>query len=345
MIRYRPNATPRGHAGDSTPAPAISVIMPVHNGGQFIPRSIPPLLAMQRSGEVLEVIVVDDGSSDVSASIAADLGARVIRTGAQLGPAAARNRAAREAKGDLLWFVDADVVVHEDAARQLQFGFTEPDVAVFGAYDDRPAASNFLSQYKNLVHHFHHRRGRREASTFWSGCGAVRKEAFWKVGGFDPAWRCAEDIELGYRLRAAGGGIALWPGLQGTHLKEWRLINLLRTEIFCRALPWSRLLLTRGFVDDLNVGRAERLRAGLALAFLVSVVIGIAMPPLIAVPCVLFAAAIIANADLYRLFYRRKGVLFALAATAFHQIYYAYSSAAFAWSYVEVRVLQRHKQG
>lgn len=320
--------------------------MPVYNGAEFVDKSIPPLLAMQRGGEVREVIVVDDGSSDISASIAAELGAHVIRTGAQLGPAAARNRAAQDAKGEILWFVDADVVVHDDAARQLRFAFTEPGVvAVFGAYDDCPAASNFLSQYKNLVHHFHHQRGRREASTFWSGCGAVRKEAFWKVGGFDPAWRCVEDIELGYRLRAAGGGIALCPGLQGTHLKEWRLINLLRTEILCRALPWSRLLLIRGFVDDLNVGRAERLRAGLALAFLVSVVVGIAMPPLIAVPCVLFAAAIIANADLYRLFHRRKGVLFALAATAFHQIYYAYSSAAFAWSYVEVRVLQRHKQG
>ena len=66
----------------------------------------------------------------------------------------------------------------------------------------------FLSQYKNLVHHFYHHRGKREASTFWSGCGAVRKQAFLDAGGFDVeryTRPSIEDIELGYRLIKAGG--------------------------------------------------------------------------------------------------------------------------------------------
>ena len=187
----------------------ISVIMPVYNGRALIVRSLSPLIDMLRRGELVEVIVVDDTSTDDTAVIAAGLGARVIPSGGRLGPGGARNVAAVQASGEILWFVDADVVVHEDAVLQLRRAFAEPGVtAVFGSYDDRPPASNFLSQYKNLVHHFYHHRGRSEASTFWAGCGAVRKDAFLATGGFDMVRYTRpsiEDIELGYRLRAAGG--------------------------------------------------------------------------------------------------------------------------------------------
>ncbi|MAA60220.1 MAG: glycosyl transferase, partial [Pseudomonadales bacterium] len=164
----------------------ISVIMPVYNGIEFIKQSLPPLVAMKDRGEVLEVIVVDDTSSDATPEVARELGAEVMPSGGRLGPGAARNVAAQVAKGDVLWFIDADVIVHEDAARVMLEGFQESNVVgVFGSYDDEPPAQNFLSQYKNLVHHYYHQRARREASTFWSGCGAIRKDAFLAAGGFD----------------------------------------------------------------------------------------------------------------------------------------------------------------
>ena len=207
----------------------ISVIMPVYNGRDFIPRSLPPLIAMLRRGELSEVIVVDDTSSDETPTLAAEMGARVIPSGGRLGPGGARNQAAKLALGEILWFVDADVVVHDDAARELRGAFSEPGiVAAFGSYDDVPPAQNFLSQYKNLVHHFYHHRGRTEASTFWAGCGGVRKDAFLKVGGFDVVRYTRpsiEDIELGYRLRAAGGRIVLSPALQGTHLRIYKQVK------------------------------------------------------------------------------------------------------------------------
>jgi len=125
--------------------------MPVYNGVEFISKSLPPLMAMQERSEVKEVIVVDDGSTDASAKTARLMGARVISSGGRLGPGAARNKAAEMALGDILWFVDADVVVHDDAATCLLNGFSKPQiVAVFGSYDDRPPAENFFSQYKNL---------------------------------------------------------------------------------------------------------------------------------------------------------------------------------------------------
>jgi glycosyltransferase involved in cell wall biosynthesis len=328
---------------DAADAVAVSIIMPVYNGRDFIVKSLPPLVAMQQRGEVLEVIVVDDSSTDDTAMLAANLGARVIPSGGRLGPGAARNQAASQAKGNVLWFVDADVIVHDDAVQYLHDGFTDAGiVAVFGSYDDHPPADNFLSQYKNLVHHFYHHRGRREATTFWSGCGAVRKDAFLAADGFDVerfTRPSIEDIELGYRLRAAGGRILLIPEFQSTHLKVWRFVNLIHTEIFCRAIPWSRLIFEQPeMASDLNVSPSERMRAGLAGLLFLSLVAALAgmLPWWSPVP--LFAAALLANHELATLFLRRKGPLFAFQGMLFHQFYYLYSSAAFVYAWLEWKI-------
>jgi cellulose synthase/poly-beta-1,6-N-acetylglucosamine synthase-like glycosyltransferase len=324
----------------------VSVIMPVYNAVQYITRSLPPLLDMQQRGVVLEVIVVDDASSDNTPDVATGMGAQVILSGGRLGPGGARNRGAAAASGDILWFVDADVVAANDAVQVLAAGLAEPGVvAAFGAYDDRPPAQNFLSQYKNLVHHYFHSRAGGEASTFWSGCGVVLKDAFMRVGGFNADMHCVEDIDLGYRLRDAGGRILLLPAAHGTHLKEWHLLNLLCTEIFCRALPWSRLILTRtGRQDELNITSGERLRAGLAGLLVITL---LCAPPGLApwwVPAAMAVAVAIANRQLFRFFSQRKGPAFALGATLFHQFYYLYSSAAFVWSWIEVRIFRQHRK-
>jgi glycosyltransferase involved in cell wall biosynthesis len=322
-------------------AGAISVIMPVYNGTEFITRSLPPLLAMQQRGEVLEVIVVDDRSTDASAATAGKLGARVISSGGRLGPGAARNKAADIAQGDILWFVDADVVVHEDAAPIIQSGFNEPAVfAVFGSYDDRPPAQNFFSQYKNLVHHYYHQRANEDAQTFWSGCGAVRRDIFLAQGGFDVdrfKYPSIEDIELGHRLLQAGGRLRLIKNLQCTHLKVWRFGNLIHTDVFRRAIPWSKLILTgSGIPNDLNVSTLERMRAvvaGLLFLALSMFLLGLVGPgwfllALLAVAC--------ANSEILAFFYRKKGPLFAFMGLMFHQLYYLYSGLAFVWVMFEL---------
>jgi glycosyltransferase involved in cell wall biosynthesis len=322
------------------PLREISVIMPLYNGVDFIQLSLPPLIAMQRRGDICEVIVVDDGSTDDGAEIAIELGVRVVSTDGRLGPGAARNQAARIAHGDILWFVDADVVVHEDAAKYLYCGFLDSSiVAVFGSYDDRPPAQGFFSQYKNLVHHYYHQRANEEARTFWSGCGAVRRDAFLAEGGFDVEqykYPSIEDIELGHRLLMAGGRIQLARDLQCTHLKVWHFGNLVHTEIFRRAIPWSRLILTStGIPDDLNVGIAEQVRAiiaGLLLLSIVLVSLGLAGASLL-VPIALLTT--IANKDILAFFYSRRGLWFAIAGLLFHQAYYLYSSSAFAFVVVE----------
>jgi glycosyltransferase involved in cell wall biosynthesis len=322
---------------------AVSVIMPVYNGEHVLRASLAPLAAMRRSGEIAEIIVVDDGSTDASAAVAREFGASVLTSGGRLGPGGARNAAAPGALGDILWFVDADVVVHDDAAGALATAFESTGAAaVFGSYDDRPSGENFLSQYKNLVHHFYHHGGRGEADTFWAGCGAIRKEVFLASGGFDAKtypYPSIEDIELGYRLRDRGCRIVLAPEIQGTHLKIWRLGNLLHTDTMRRALPWSRLIHSRSRLPDaLNVGVGERIKAALAAALVVATALAASrLAPLWAPLALLFAVAI-ANARLFDFFRRARGPLFAIGAVAFHQFYYLYSSAVYVGCWLERRL-------
>jgi GT2 family glycosyltransferase len=321
----------------------ISAIVPVYNGEQVLRRSLAPLLTLRGAGEIAEIIVADDGSTDASAALAAECGARVVRSGGRLGPGGARNVAAAEARGDILWFVDADVVVHEDAARELLAAFDASGAAaVFGTYDDRPQATNFLSQYKNLVHRFYHHRERGDAQTFWAGCGAVRKDIFLACGGFDAErypYPSIEDIELGSRLRRAGHRVVLAPEIQATHLKVWRLRNLVHTDIARRALPWSRLIQAEGGLPDaLNVGIGERIKAALAAALVVSGAFAAASFAPLWLPLALLIAVAVANTPLFAFFRRARGMLFAVAGVAFHQLYYLYSSAVYAWCWIEARL-------
>ena len=323
--------------------PSISVIMPIYNGSEFLPKSLPPLAAMVDRSEIVELLIVDDGSTDDSIDIAKSFGAKIMSTNGRMGPGAARNMAAEVAQGEVLWFVDADVVVHEDTARIMANEFATTDVAaVFGSYDNQPPADNFLSQYKNLVHHYYHQRANKKASTFWSGCGAIKRDVFLELGGFDIEMfkhPSIEDIELGYRVIASGRTIHLLVNMQCTHLKVWRFVNLIHTEFFRRALPWSRLMINRsGLINDLNVGSAERIKAVIAGLFVLVTLAVIARLLPLWVFAVMSAVVIGVHWNLVQCFFQRKGLLFSIGGLIYHQFYYIYSSVAFVWALLESRL-------
>lgn len=317
-------------------APLVSVVVPVFNGHPFLARCLDAIYAS--SFRRFEVIVVNDASTDDSADIARSRGARVISLPVQSGPGGARNCGVREARSPIVFFVDADVVIHPDAMARVVAdldGQPEAEVAaVFGSYDDSPAEQNFVSQYKNLYHHFTHQQGHEDAATFWAGCGAVRREVFLASGGFDQARYprpSIEDIELGYRLRRMGHRILLDKRLQGKHLKYWTLGSMLRADIFYRAIPWSRLILTgHGIVNDLNLKRSERLCAALVLLALALFPIAPYLPAAVLAEVAAIGAVVGINHKLYRFYLSRRGLWFAGRALPLHCLYYLYSSAAFA---------------
>ena len=314
--------------------PFVSVVVPVYNGGAQLGACLDALLASNH--EAREVIVADDCSTDGSAAEAAARGCEVVRLAARSGPAAARNRGAARARGALIVFVDADVQVRPDTLRRFASLFRERPrlAAAFGSYDDEPAAPGFFSQYKNLQHHYVHQHSSARAETFWAGCGAIRREALEAAGGFDERrYRrpSVEDIELGLRLRRAGREIALVHDIQVKHLKRWTLASLLRSDIFGRALPWSRLIVGSGaLVNDLNLRVSDRLSAALAWAALALAVFSAAAPILLAPAVAALAAVLFINRRYYGFFLRSRGARFATGAFAMHLLYYLYGSAAFA---------------
>ena len=314
--------------------PYISVIVPVYNGGRFLGRCLGALLASGYSP--FEVIVINDGSTDDSESICRRKGVRLLQSERpRSGPAAARNLASKHARGEILLFVDADVVVERDTISKVAQCFeSDPEIAaLFGSYDDAPAETNFLSQYKNLQHHFVHQTSNREASTFWAGLGAVRADVFQAVDGFDCvrfAVPSIEDIELGARLRKAGNRIVLEKSIQAKHLKKWTVGSLLRTDIFCRAVPWSKLILTsQGLVNDMNLKTNDRASA------LVAGVIILLIPFAAWQPFVLFALAgalglfVYLNKRILTFFTKLRGPLFGAAAVPWLMLYFLYSGVTF----------------
>lgn len=310
----------------------ISVIIPVYNGRATLPHCLNRL--QQSTYDAWECLVVDDGSQDNSAEIAQQWGAQVLQTG-HAGPAFARNLGAKAAQGDLLFFLDADVLVQPTTLAHLAAIFTAvPHLAAcFGSYDDTPAQSNFLSQYRNLQHHFVHQQGDSHASTFWSGCGAIWRDLFWQVGGFD-AQRyprpSIEDIELGYRLRAAGHIIRLEKSLQVTHLKRWNAKQMLLTDIRDRALPWSALMVQNPTaVNDLNIQTSQRISTAVLFLGLFS----LAMAPFYKkagwFTAVAAASLCYLNRPFYHFLYQKRGLLFLLTAVPWHWLYFFYSGFSF----------------
>lgn len=325
---------PVSSEGADRPAPpAISVVIPVYNGGGGLERC---LAGLRRSrGVTWECIVVDDGSSDGSAEAARRSGARVMSTGRPRGgPARARNVGARAARAPLVCFLDADVVVGPRTLADFVALFdADPSLAAaFGSYDAQPGASDFLSQYRNLLHHFVHQTGREEASTFWAGCGAIRRDVFLDVGGFDPAYvrPSIEDIELGYRLRAVGARIRLAKQIQVTHLKRWTFAGILVTDVRDRALPWTALIRQTGVLpNDLNLDWPSRLSALSVYALAGLLTVGWRRP--IAWPAALVPLGVLlaCNRALYGFFRRERGFWFSLRTLPLHWLYYAYSALAF----------------
>jgi hypothetical protein len=272
----------------------LTAIVPATNRPATLARCLAAIASAETPPE--QVIVVEDASLK--------------------HPALARNAGAREAQGDVLVFVDADVTVHADAFVRIRQAFEESPhlVALFGSYDDAPDSPGFVSVFRNLLHHHVHQHEAGPAGTFWAGLGAMRRDAFEAAGGF--VVHPIEDIELGMRLAANGADIRLDPRVQGTHLKHWSLWGMLRTDLLVRGIPWVGLLIEhrdRKQAQVLNLGWRARLTALTCLGVIAAAVL---RSPWLAIAAVVML--IVLNRSFYQLLLRKEGVPRAVGGVGLH---------------------------
>lgn len=183
----------------------ISIIIPVYNGENTLADLLDSLEANDYTKR--EIIVVNDGSIDRTGERASMYPVKLMSTGGRRGPAVGRNIGAKEAKGEVLIFLDADTVARPDLLRHVAERFEkEPQlVAIVGYYDTVPRNQGKFARYKALmVHHWF--RNADVMESFETCCGAIRREAFFKAGGFDESYIDAdvEDYEFGYRVMEQG---------------------------------------------------------------------------------------------------------------------------------------------
>ena len=325
----------------SAKTPSVSVIVPAHQDNESyrlclksISQTVPP---------PNEVILVDDGAGDSIRTLAAELGWRWLENTGGRGPAGARNRGAVDARSELLFFVDSDVVVKKDAIAQAQDIFCrEPNLAAsIGSYDDEPAALNFLSQYRNLFHHYIHQISNEDATTFWGACGVIRRDIFQELGGFNEKYPrpSIEDIEFGNRIKKSGHTIRLTKTFQCKHLKQYGILSLLKSDLLDRALPWTELILRdRTMVNDLNLRSSSRLSVALVFMIIGLLIAGFWRMELAAIALVLFTAVLAINFPVYRFFYFKRGLWFMIRAIPWHCIYYLCCGVAFTFGLFRIQL-------
>jgi glycosyltransferase involved in cell wall biosynthesis len=180
----------------------VSVIVPIHDAERYLDEAVQSIL--EQMYRPLELLLVDDGSTDGSARIASSLASthpeiQLLQLRENLGPATARNRGLAQARGAFITFLDADdAMLTERLAWQVRYLGEHPGVdLVLGAEElaiEPDAPPEMIRR----------RRARGPGPRFHVMSMMARRDAFRVVGGFDPSYRVAEDLDWLFRARAAG---------------------------------------------------------------------------------------------------------------------------------------------
>jgi len=224
-----------------------SVIIPVFNEAQTLGDCLMSLVRQAEQHQGIEIIVVDDGSTDNTADLAPGFpGVRWLRQ-IQQGPAAARNRGAREARGEIVLFMDGDCIPLDNWLEEMLAPFQQaPDIiGVKGAYItyQRALMARFVQiEYEDKYDKLAVPAYIDFIDTYSAG---YRRQMFLKVGGFDQEFpvACAEDVELSYRLANLGCKLVFNPNAKVIHRHPDSLADYLKKKY--KFAYWRMLVLKK----------------------------------------------------------------------------------------------------
>ncbi|MEU6409269.1 glycosyltransferase family 2 protein [Microbispora sp. NPDC046933] len=299
-------------------SPLVSAIVPNYNYAVSLELCLRAMLA--QTYRPLELIVVDDGSTDDSVEVARRLGVRVVRTERNMGVAGARNLGAAHARGDILVFVDSDVAPYPDAV-EVAVGMLAADPAlgaVCSVHDPEPLIRDSLvEEYRALQYHYWTASSEGPISFLFPALMAMPRRVFDDVGPFNTRLRETEEVDYGHRLTQRYG-MVLTTAVRSRHDHDDKLFKLLR-KLYRRGrarvpLYARRRRFARGFETSNRAGGSLAALAAVA-AVPVAVPLGSAGA---ALPALALAVSVVADLGMYRFVLRRRGPLFLLYFGAVH---------------------------
>jgi GT2 family glycosyltransferase len=210
--------------------PRVSFVIPVLNDATRLARCLRSIAHNRYAANHVDVVVVDNGSTDQSRDVARRAGAKVVVIrGASVSEL--RNEGARRATGDVLAFIDADNEITSGWVRAAIEVLHMPGVAAVGARCQPPIDGTWVQRT------YGHLRGRPEwqSDATWLGSGnlAIWRDTFEAIGGFDTSLEACEDVDLCHRIRTAGQRIVSDPRLKNIHHGDPRTLGeLLKSELW-----------------------------------------------------------------------------------------------------------------
>ena len=194
----------------------VSFIIPVRDDARRLRRCLESIARNLYPHDLVQVIIVDNGSQDDSPQVARRAGALLLSAAGRV--AELRNIGARAATGDLLAFVDADHEIDPGWIRGAVHALSDRAVAAVGAPYTLPPDANWVQR---RYHTFRpHLQQPRDVDWLGSGNLVVRRDAFATLGGFDASLETCEDVDFCNRLRSAGYRLVANPELRSVHFGD-----------------------------------------------------------------------------------------------------------------------------
>lgn len=302
----------------TSPGPLVSVVIPNYNYGATLGLCI--RAAQAQTYPDLEVVVADDCSTDDSVAVARSLGARVLSTPHNSGQAVTRNLGAAQARGEILFFVDSDLVLEPDAvANAVSLLRSDPEIgAVCGVNDPEPLVPDRkVKEYRALQYHYWSLIPDGVVSFLPSAMFAIRADVFAEIGPFDPRLRWSEEVEYGHRL-SQRYYIYQTTAIRGLHDPDATMGGMLR-KLFHRGRARVPLYAQRGRFARGFETAPRALASVVALGGALSVALPFLLGPVWAVvPVALLATSIGMDLGMYRFVLGRRGPLFLTYYTGVH---------------------------
>ena len=249
----------------------IAVIIPVYNSSQTLKECLDAVFS--NKFEKFEVIVISDNSEDNSIDIAKNYNCKIIELKQNKGPAFARNTGANSASGDILLFVDADVIVKEDILMHVNKAFNNKEVNVVqGIYSHEPNYKNIITQYQqSFFCYYTWHEQYRYTNTLTSMCFAVRKNTFLKLKGFNTNIKkaTAEDEEFGYKLINDGNKILISRDLNVEHWVNHTIGKFIKRNFTMYVETMKSFIRNKSYIKKVKQKNYSNVLAGIPLIGLI----------------------------------------------------------------------------